>query len=76
MSNTIPANKLIETSGAVLYNEIVRKQYNIAKENLGAHTFYINEKKSKLIIGRNLPPPIIAEIVNCTDKSDKSIIKK
>ncbi|MHA2238321.1 MAG: DUF4346 domain-containing protein, partial [Candidatus Hodarchaeales archaeon] len=36
----------------------------------------INEKKSKLIIGRNLPPPIIAEIVNCTDKSDKSIIKK
>jgi dihydropteroate synthase-like protein len=29
-----------------------------------------------LIIGRNLPPPIIAEIVNCTDKSDESIIKK
>ncbi|MHA2344228.1 MAG: hypothetical protein ACXADW_20370, partial [Candidatus Hodarchaeales archaeon] len=76
MSNTIPANKLIETSGRVLYNEIVRKQYDNARENLGAHTFYINEKKSKLIIGRNLPPPIIAEIVNCTDKSDKSIIKK
>ena len=40
------------------------------------HTFFINESKSDIIIGRNLPPPIIAEIVNCTEKKDKSIIKK
>ena len=76
MSNTIPANKLIESSGETLYNEIVREQYEVAKENLGIHTFYINERKSDLIIGKNLPAPIIAEIVNCTNKSDKNIIKK
>lgn len=76
MSNTVPANKLFQRSGEALYNQIVQEQYETAQENLGPHTFYINEKKSDLIIGRNLPPPIIAEIVNCTNKSDKSIIKK
>ena len=76
LSNTIPANKLIERTGEDLHNQIVKEQYEAAKENLGEHTFYINEKKSDLIIGRNLPPPIIAEIVNCTNKSDKSIINK
>ena len=76
LSNTIPANKLFERSGEAFYNQIVQEQYETARENLGAHTFYVNEQKSELIIGRNLPPPIIAEIVNCTDKSDKSIIKK
>ncbi len=76
LSNTMPANKLFELSGETLYNQIVQEQYEAAKENLGPHTFYINEEKSDVIIGRDLPPPIIAEIVNCTDKSDKSIIKK
>jgi dihydropteroate synthase-like protein len=76
LSNTIPANKLFKRSGEALYNQIVQEQYEIARENLGTHAFYINEEKSELIIGRNLPPPIIAEIVNCTDKSDKSIIRK
>ncbi len=76
LSNTIPANELFQRSGETQYNQIVQEQYEIAKENLGLHTFYINKEKSKLIIGRNLPPPIIAEIVNCTSKSDKSIIKK
>ncbi len=76
LSNTVPANKLFQRSGEALYNQIVQEQYETAKENLGPHTFYVNEKKSDLIIGRNLPPPIIAEIVNCTSKSDKSIIKK
>jgi dihydropteroate synthase-like protein len=76
LSNTIPANKLFKRSGEALYNQLVHEQYESAKENLGTHTFYINEEKSDLIIGRNLPPPIIAEIVNCTDKSDKNIIKK
>ena len=73
LSCTIPANKLFEHSGETLYNQIVQEQYEIAKENLGPHTFYINREKSDLIIGRNLPPPIIAEIVNCTSKSDKSM---
>ena len=76
LSNTIPANKLIEHSGDALYKQVVKEQYNTAKEDLGAHTFYINKEKSDLIIGGNLPPPIIAEIVNCTNKSDKSIIRK
>ncbi|MFW9882367.1 MAG: dihydropteroate synthase, partial [Candidatus Thorarchaeota archaeon] len=35
-----------------------------------------NEKKSNIIIGRNLPPPILAEIVNCTEKSNENILKK
>jgi len=76
LSNTVPANKLFERLGEALYNQIVQEQYETAKENLGPHTFYINEEKSDLIIGRNLPPPIIAEIVNCTSKSDKSILEK
>ncbi|KKK46515.1 MAG: Pterin binding enzyme, partial [Candidatus Lokiarchaeum sp. GC14_75] len=76
LSNNIPANKLIEHSGEALYKQVVKEQYNTVKEDLGAHTFYINKEKSDIMIGRNLPPPIIAEIVNCTSKSDKSIIKK
>jgi len=76
LSNTVPANKLFERSREALYYQIVQEQYETAKENLGPHTFYINEEKSDLIIGRNLPPPIIAEIVNCTSKIDKSIIEK
>ncbi|MFX1410873.1 MAG: dihydropteroate synthase-like protein [Promethearchaeota archaeon] len=76
LSNKIPANKLIEISGEKLYNQILKEKMAKAKENFGTHTFYLNETTSNLIIGRDLPPPIIAEIVNCTKKSDKSIIKK
>lgn len=76
LSNSFPANKIFEISGEAQYDQIVKEQYEIAKNNLGQHTFYINEKRSEIIIGRNLPPPIIAEIVNCTEKSDKNIIKK
>ena len=76
LSNTIPANKLFESSGEKEYQDIVKEQIEYAKNNLGQHTFYINEESSDIIIGRNLPPPIIAEIVNCTEKSDNNIIKK
>ncbi len=76
LSNKIAANRLIESSGEILYNEIVKEQYKTAQDNLGSHTFFINKNRSNIIIGRNLPPPIIAEIVNCTEKSDKNIIKK
>jgi dihydropteroate synthase-like protein len=76
LSNIIPANRLLEISGENKYSEIVKEQFNHVIDNLGSHTFYINEQKSNIIIGRNLPPPIIAEIVNCTEKSNEDILKK
>ena len=76
LSNKIPADRLLEDSGENFYNQIVKDQLEIAQNNIGTNTFFINEDKSKILIGPNLPPPIIAEIVNCTDKSDKSIVKK
>ncbi|NVM36632.1 MAG: dihydropteroate synthase-like protein [Candidatus Lokiarchaeota archaeon] len=76
LSNTIPANRLLEISGENKYSEIVKNQLKLAKDKLSFHTYYLNEKKSNIIIGRNLPPPIIAEIVNCTEKSNDNILKK
>ena len=76
LSNRIPANKLFEISGEKEYQEIIKEQYEVAKNDISHHTFYISEEKSDLIIGRNLPPPVIAEIVNCTERSDKNILKK
>ncbi|MFX1339253.1 MAG: dihydropteroate synthase-like protein [Promethearchaeota archaeon] len=76
LSTLIPANRIFKKSGENLYIEIVEEQLEKAKANLGHHTFYINENRSNVIIGRNLPPPIIAEVVNCTDKDNKSILKK
>ncbi|MFX1569394.1 MAG: dihydropteroate synthase-like protein [Promethearchaeota archaeon] len=76
LSNTMPANRLLEISGISEYSDIVNKQLEVAKKELGTHTYYLNEKKSNIIIGRNMPPPIIAEIVNCTEKSDEHILKK
>ncbi len=63
-------------SGKNEFTKIVKEQLNSAINDLGTHTYYINEKKSNIIIGRNLPPPIIAEIVNCTEKSNQNILKK
>ena len=76
LSFTIPANRLFEISGKKEYEDIINMQLKNAKQNISNHTFYINEQKSKVIIGRDLPPPIIAEIVNCPEKSDKNILKK
>jgi len=76
LSNKTAANRVLEISGEQDYEEIVKQQINIAKENLGLHTFYINEHTSNIIIGNNLPPPIIAEIVNCPEKSNDAIIRK
>ena len=76
LSNKIPANRLFEDSGKNAYHQIVKEQYEIAINNIGSDTFFINEERSNILVGRNLPPPIIAEIVNCTTKSNKSIIKK
>ncbi|TFG22429.1 MAG: dihydropteroate synthase-like protein [Promethearchaeota archaeon] len=76
LSTSIPANRIFKFSGENLYKEIIKEQLETAKNDLGSHTFYINEETSDLIIGRNLPPPIIAEIVNCTEKKDDDILKK
>ena len=76
LSNKTPANRLLEDSGKKTYHQVVKDQYERALNNIGSDTFFINEKQSNLLIGRNLPPPIIAEIVNCTNKSNKNIIKK
>ena len=76
LSTKLAANKLFKISGEKTYNKILKEQIEIAKENLDFHTFYINKSRSNLIIGRNLPPPIIAEIVNCTAKNDNNILKK
>jgi dihydropteroate synthase-like protein len=76
LSNTVPANRIIEISGEVKLKQIIDEKYKNAKENLGFNTYYINSKRSDLIIGQGLPPPIIAEIVNCTKKNDDEILKK
>ncbi len=76
LSNQVSAHKLFKISGEKEYDNIVNEQIKIAKNNLGQHTFYINEETSEIMVGQNLPPPIIAEIVNCTEKSDESILRK
>ncbi|MFX1311052.1 MAG: dihydropteroate synthase-like protein [Promethearchaeota archaeon] len=76
LSNTIPANKLMEISGDELFRKVLYKNIEIAKKNICQHTFYINEKSSAIMVGRGIAPPIIAEVVNCTKKSDQEIIKK
>lgn len=76
LSNQIAANKLFELSGEKKYNEIVREKIDKAKKNISHNTFFLNKQISDVIIGPSLPPPIIAEIVNCTKKSDRSILRK
>jgi dihydropteroate synthase-like protein len=76
LSHSTPANKLFKNEGEKAYRDLVKKQIKNAQNNLCHHTFFINEKISPIIIGRNVPPPIIAEVVNCTEKSEKSILRK
>ncbi len=76
LSSKIAANKLLESTGKQNYEEIIKNQLTLAKKEIGSKIFYINKRKSPIIIGGGLPPPIIAEIVNCTNKNDSSIIKK
>ncbi|MBD3213140.1 MAG: dihydropteroate synthase-like protein [Candidatus Lokiarchaeota archaeon] len=76
LSNKIAANKLFELSGEKKYSELVVERIDKAKENISHNTFFLNKQISDIIIGPSLPPPIIAEIVNCTKKSDNSILRK
>lgn len=76
LSNVIPANRILETSGETKLKQLIDELYTKAKENLGLNSYYLNPKRSDIIIGQGLPPPIIAEIVNCTKKNDKDILIK
>jgi len=76
LSNLIPANRILETSGETKLKQLIDELYTKAKENLGLNSYYLNPKRSDIIIGQGLPPPIIAEIVNCTKKNNKDILIK
>lgn len=76
LSAKMPANRLIEKSGENEYYSLLKKHIELAKNEICNHTFYLREEKSDLIIGKNLPPPIIAEIVNCTEKDNSKILQK
>lgn len=76
LSNSTPANKILELSCEQEFEEILKEQLEIARYDLDSNTFFINENTSNLMIGPNLPPPIIAEIVNCPEKNDQTILRK
>ena len=76
LSNKIPANKLIEITSEKEYNEILQEQRKLADRKIDSSSFYINKSKSNTMISPFLPPPIIAEIVNCTERSENKILKK
>ncbi|MBD3196478.1 MAG: dihydropteroate synthase-like protein [Candidatus Lokiarchaeota archaeon] len=76
LSTKFPADKYLQKTGRNKYEEIVQKNLISAKQSIDHSNFFINENKSNIMIGRNLPPPIIAEIVNCTLKSDQKILRK
>ncbi len=76
LSNSTPANKILELSSEKEYEEILKKQLEIARDNIDSNTFFVNENTSNLMIGPNIPPPIIAEIVNCPEKNNQAILRK
>jgi dihydropteroate synthase-like protein len=76
LSTKISADKLFKISGEKIFEKLYKKQFKIAKQKIDTTSFFINKKRSDVIIGKNLPPPIIAEIVNCPEKEDNSILKK
>jgi len=76
LSNSAPANKILELSSEQEYEEILKEQLEIARDNIDSNTFFLNENTSNLMIGPNLPPPIIAEIVNCPEKNNQTILRK
>jgi len=76
LSNSTPANKILELSSEQEYEEILKEQLEVARDNIDSNTFFLNEDTSNLMIGPNLPPPIIAEIVNCPEKNNHAILRK
>lgn len=76
LSGKFPANKLIEISGKKEYNSILEEQKKFTEKEIGNYSFYINKEKADVMISPYLPPPIIGEIVNCTERSEQNILKK
>ena len=76
LSAKLPANKLIEISGEKEYKMILEEQKKLAEQEIDNNSFFINKKKADTMISPHLPPPIIGEIVNCTERSEKKILKK
>ncbi|TXT66182.1 MAG: hypothetical protein BAJALOKI1v1_320016 [Promethearchaeota archaeon] len=76
LSTSLSADKLLKISGETQYQNIVDAQIKAVRTDINQRNFYINKNSSEIMVGRNLPPPIIAEIVNATNKSNKSILKK
>ncbi|TFG18423.1 MAG: dihydropteroate synthase-like protein [Promethearchaeota archaeon] len=76
LSGKLPANKLIEISGEKEYTNILEEQKRLAQREISSNSFYINKRKTNVMISPYLPPPIIAEIVNCTERSENKILKK
>lgn len=76
LSNELPADKLLQQTGEKQYDDLVQERIRNAEQQENQNNFFINEKVSNIMIGDDLPPPIIAEIVNCTNKTDDSILRK
>jgi dihydropteroate synthase-like protein len=76
LSNIIPACELLKSSGEDQYREMVKNRIEKARKSISTHTFIINEKFPDKIVGRNLPPLIIAEIINAPEKSFEQLDRK
>lgn len=76
LSNKIPACELLRHSGEEEYEKLLENRITFAQKSNSTHTFVINEQFPDKIIGRNLPPLIIAEIINAPEKGFEQLDKK
>ncbi len=76
LSNTIPACDLLKLSSEDQYEKMVQNRIEYARKSISTHTFVVNEEFPNKIIGRDLPPLIIAEIINAPEKSFEQLDRK
>jgi len=76
LSNKIPACDLLKFSGEDQYEDMVKKRIEYARKSISTHTFIVNEEFPDKIIGKDLPPLIIAEIINAPEKSFEQLDRK
>jgi len=76
LSNKIPACDLLKQSGEEKFEEMLKARIHIAQTLTTTHTFIVSERFPDKIIGRGLPPLIIAEIINATEKNFQQLDKK
>ncbi len=76
LSNTVPACDLLKFSGKDQYEKLVNIRIEFARKSISTHTFIINDKFPDKIIGRDLPPLIIAEIINAPQKNFEQLDRK